>query len=247
MTQNKAISLFYTKKYSEKFSLFPVEPHEVDFFAPYSIYKITIYTDVDIAYKHKLDLFEEIILNLLFERSMTSIELENTLCLDRGLIDSVLMRLQNNGYIEDDKTRISELGKDYCTGKSKSTSHIVSKVRYVFKSLIENGDKTGIYLPFVLTESELKDVLSTYLQEDLDESKESEELDDANEIKLIFGEKGSPYIIVGKKYGSIKRKSSKINKSEIRKLIQHYNELTKGNFYSDMSIMTQFGYIVKLY
>ena len=67
MTQNKAISLFYTKKYSEKFSLFPVEPHEVDFFAPYSIYKITIYTDVDIAYKHKLDLFEEIILNLLFE------------------------------------------------------------------------------------------------------------------------------------------------------------------------------------
>lgn len=238
MTKNKAISLFYTKKYSEKFSLFPVEPHEVDFFVPYSIYKITIYTDVDTTYKHKLDLFEEIILNLLFERSMTSVEIENTLCLDRGLIDSVLMRLQNNGYIEDDKTRISELGKDYCTGKSKSTSSscIVSEVRYVFKSLIENGEKNGAYLPFVLTEIELKEVLSTYLQEDLEESEASEELDDTNEIKLTFGEKGSPYIIVGTKYGSIKRKSSKFNKSEIRKLIQHYNESTEGGGKSDINI-----------
>ncbi len=238
MTKNKAISLFYRKKYSEMFSSFPVEQHEVDFFMPYSIYKITIDTDVDIAFKQKLDLFEEIVLQLLFEKSMTGVELENTLCLDRGLIDSVLMRLQNNGYIEGDKSRISELGKDYCTGKSKSTSssHIVSEVRYIFKSLIENGDKNGIYLPFVLTESELKDVLSTYLQEDTDESDESEELDEANEIKLTFGEKGSPYIIVGKKYGSIKRKSYKINKSEIRKLIQQYNELKEGHFNSDIKI-----------
>lgn len=244
MSKNKAISLFYRNKYSEVFSSFPVEPYEVDFFMPYSIYKITIDIDVDTPFKQKLDLFEEIVLKLLFERSMTGVELENTLCLDRGLIDSILMRLQNNGYIEADKTCISELGKDYCTGKSKSisSSRIVSEVRYIFKSLIDNGDKNEIYLPFVLTEIELKDILSTYLEEDLDESEELEELeeleklDDTNEIKLVFGEKGSPYIIVGKKYGSIKRKSSKINKSEIRKLIQQYNKLQEGRFNSDINI-----------
>ena len=236
MTKDKALSFFYDRKYSEIFLSFPVEDYEVDFFAPYSIYKITIYTDVVDALK--LDVFEEVVLNLLYERSMTSIELENTLCLDGGLVDSILTRLENHGYIENDKMSISELGKEYCVGKNnyRSSGRIISEVRYIFKLHTDDDKKREIYLPYVLTEDELKALMSISLQENLealdesDESDESDQSDQSDIIELKFGEIGAPYIVRGKKYGSIKNKSHQINKYEVRKLIQRYNELEKGKF-----------------
>ena len=221
MKYNNIISLFKTSKYSERFPSIPIEAKELDFFVTYSIYELYIEVSAGSSVTYDLDFFEEAVLSLLSHKPMVDKEIADIMCIDIDLAKEILARLYAKNCLEDNYIDLSIKGKLYCNKEvNKKVSAPVERLkRYVLKLNTKNYD--AIYLPVLLDDRELQEYKISI--EDNESSPNQSE--NTKDLQINFGSKGKPLLVKGKKYGKPKDKATSVDKGDICKIIEEYNDI----------------------
>ena len=221
MKYNNIISLFKTSKYSERFHSIPIEARELDFFVAYSIYEVHIDVSAGSNVTCDLDFFEDAVLNLLSYKPMVDKEIADIMCIDIDLAKEILTRLYAKNYLEDNCIDLSIKGKLYCNKEvnKKVSAPVECLKRYILK--LNTKDHDTVYLPLLLDDSDLQQYKIS-IEDDDGSLYQSENTKD---LQINFGSKGKPLLVKGKKYGKPKDKATSVDKGDICKIIEEYNDL----------------------
>ena len=107
MAKPKVISLIRADKIDNIFLNTAIIGRPADIFIQCASYDLKIPTNI--RESRSLDIFEETILRMLSVKKCTVSELADVMCLEKDLVNFILIRLQEKGLLED-KFTISEAG-----------------------------------------------------------------------------------------------------------------------------------------
>ena len=204
MAKPKVISLIRTEKIDNIFLNTAMIGRPTDIFIKCSSYDLKI--PASIRESRTLDIFEETILRMLSIKKCTVSELADVLCLEKDLVNFIIIRLQEKGLLED-KYTLSEAGKNELGHQKELREDIEYKTAKLF---MVNG--CDLILPYIY--------VGDFISEDIVEF-------NPNSITLGFGSIGSQRRVSG----SCVREKSSSNKMAIlptrtvRNAIKKFNRL----------------------
>ena len=221
MTKPKVISLFKTDKYESRFLNISMLGKPVDLFLKCLSYDLKI--PINEGQERILDIFEETILRIINLKKCTIKEMSNIICLPTDLINFILIRLEEKGYLKDFFT-LTEEGINILNEQEKQRSSIKYKHGKLF--MIK---KTGIILPYIY--------LGEFISEDVIEINKSS-------ITLGFGSEGNLKKVSGKyvRNTDYEKIESILPQRIIHKALKTYNKIStnKGgktiNYIEDYNI-----------
>lgn len=208
----KVLSLFQTKRYSECFPEISVLGKKVDFFLECSCYNVILY--VNRVSDKMPDIFENAVLRFIDFKSASVEEMAKALCLTPDLISFIIIRLKEEGLLEQNGRALTKEGKEFLNPKNaeKYDNYEFATVR-VFA--IKLGNSTEI-LPFVLSgEQELE---------------RAEDINN-NILTMEYGPTGRPVKVKGKIFRQSRenRPSAENIRDKIKATLEKYNRIVKTN------------------
>ncbi len=205
MPKPKVISVFKTDSFENRFLSVSVIGKSVNLFVKCRCYELEI--PVNAKTKKELNIFEETILRMIQLKQSSVSELADTLCMTNDLVNFLLIRLKDEGLLENNQM-LSEKGKEILNLQRT----IRNEVQYIQGKLFMI-EKTGMVLPYIH--------IGEFQSEAVEEF-------DGNTITLGFGSAGNRIKIKGSylhsKY-SDKKCESTLETRKIRKAIKTYNKL----------------------
>ncbi len=140
-TKPKVISLWKSDKFENRFPEISVSGRPTDVFAACLSYDLLI--PVNGKAKKSLDIFEETILRMVKLKRSTPSELADVLCLEKDLINFILIRMRESGMLKDNQT-VSEKGDELLNFQSslRTEMETIQGKMFVIK-------KTGLVLPYI--------------------------------------------------------------------------------------------------
>ena len=141
MSKPKVISVFKTDKFENRFLNVSMMGKPLDLFLECKSYDLEI--PIKGKAKRELDIFEETILRMVMLKKCPVSELAETLCLKKDLVNFIVLRMIENGLLENPQT-VSTKGKDLLDVQSHMREEIETVQGKIF--VIK---KTGLILPFV--------------------------------------------------------------------------------------------------
>lgn len=219
MATRKVFSLFKTKTYSELFPYLDILGKKVDFFIECTSYDMIL--PVKVHEKKALDIFEDAVLKLI-NCSLANANVEyitETLCLDKDLVNFIIIRLQEIEFLDNTGRRVTLKGKNYLNDNinNDDIEFIQAKAFVLYQ--------TGELLPYIHKGEFI--------------SEKSEKLD-KDTIKLELGTAGSPFPIKGKIISQPKASTDKNNSnnkakiSDIKNAICRFNRIARKNYRFDI-------------
>ena len=206
MAKPKVISLIGADKIDNIFLNTAIIGRPADIFIQCASYDLKIPTNV--RESSILDIFEETILRMLSVKKCTVSELADVLCLEKDLVNFVLIRLQEKGLLED-KYTISESGKQELGHQKELRDEVEYKTAKIF--IVDGCD---LMLPYIY--------VGDFISEDIVEFS-------PGNITLGFGSIGNQRKVGGT---CIREKTSGSNMAilptmTVRNAIKKYNKLAR--------------------
>ncbi len=205
MSKPKVISVFKTDSFENRFISVPVIGQSVNLFVKCRCYELEI--PVNAKAPKELNIFEETVLKMIQLKQSSITELADTLCMTKDLVNFLLIRLKDDGLLENNQT-LSEKGKEILNLQNT----IRNEVKYIQGKLFMI-EKAGMILPYIHTGEFQSETVEDF---------------DSNTITLGFGSAGNRSIVKGSwlhsRY-SDKRYESTLETRIIRKAIKTYNKL----------------------
>ena len=208
MDNLKVISLFKTKSYEDVFPRISILGEKVDFFIECSSYDVIL--PVKVKSENKLDLFEEAVLKFLNYKVTTDQEIADILCLTPDLINFIIIRLQEMGFLKDNKS-LTEAGETYLNiVRNDSTEQNIEYVQAKIFVLTQTGE----ILPYV----QCGDLIGQPI-ENLS----------GRLLTVEYGTAGSPLRVKGLilSQGKGRIKENLLDSSVIRSTIDKYNKIVQ--------------------
>jgi hypothetical protein len=208
MDNLKVISLFKGKSYEDVFPRISILGKKVDFFIECSSYDVIL--PVKAKSEGKLDLFEEAVLKFLNYKVTTDQEIADILCLTPDLINFIIIRLQEMGFLKDNKS-LTEIGERYLNIVRNDS--IEQNIEYV-QAKIFVLKQTGEILPYVqygeLIGQPIENLSGRLLTVD-------------------YGTAGSPLRVKGLilSQGKGRKKENLLDSSIIRATVDKYNKIVQ--------------------
>lgn len=137
----KVFSLFHESNYVNIFPKIRMLGRSYNIFLQCYSYDVII--PVTEQQEHLLNIFEETVLKMLNYKACSSSEIAETLCMNKDLINFIIIRLRELGLI-DDKYSLSERGKSLLNEYKKNTKEI----KYIPGRVFINKDTNEI-LPYI--------------------------------------------------------------------------------------------------
>lgn len=214
MDNLKVISLFKTKSYDEVFPEISVLGRKVDFFLECSSYDVILPVKVKIP--NKLDIFEEAVLKFLNYKITSNREIAEILCLTPDLINFIIIRLQEMGMLNENKS-LTEFGESYLNIAKNNPDE--QDIEYS-QAKIFVLNQTGEILPYIQY-GELIGLPVNHISGRL--------------LTVNYGTAGSPIRVTGQifsqKKGTIKR--DLLDSNVIRTAIDRYNKIVSRRLQYD--------------
>lgn len=204
MAKPKVISLFKLDKYDNRFLDIPIMGKPVDIFLECITYDLKI--PVNGKRERLLDIFEETILKMINLKKCTKDEISDILCLPKDLINFILIRLCENGYLKDMFT-LTEKGQEIINLQESQKSEI----EYIYGKIFMIK-KTRKILPYIH--------IGEFVSEDVIENT-------FNDITVGYGSAGNLKKVYGKciRNNDYDKIESILNQRIIKKTISIFNKL----------------------
>lgn len=207
MARPKVFSLFKNKQYSDLFPQIELLNTPFNIFLQCASYDIII--PITETEKNILNIFEETVLKLLDYKKSTVEEIAETLCLEKDLVNYIVIRLKELGLIDENRN-LTEEGKNIINFYTKPTKEI----GYIPGKIFVNKD-TGDILPYIHT--------GTFTCEDVEECS-------SNRITIVCGTAGNNKRHIGKHiqvYNDAKLQTP--TQRKLRQMIRSYNKICDSN------------------
>lgn len=220
MAKPKVISLFKLEKYESRFLNIPMMGKPVDLFLECLSYDLKI--PVNGTQDRILDIFEETVLKMINVKKCSKEEMSEILCLPKDLVNFILIRLDENGYLEDALT-LSQKGKSVLEKQQTQKDN----VDYIHGKLFMIKDN-GLILPYVYK--------GEFRSEDVIEYTNSS-------ITLGYGSAGNLKKVYGKCIRSSNYDKSKsiLSQGTVQKAISIYNKLAANKGREPIQINRKYG------
>lgn len=204
MAKPKVISLLKTDKANNLFLNAPILGRPTDVFVQCASYDLKL--PVNVQETRVLDIFEETILRMLRLKKCSASELADIICLEKDLVNFIIIRLMEKGLLED-KYTLSDAGKNQLDLQESLRKEVEYQTAKIF---IANG--CDIILPYIH--------IGVFLSEDIVDFSPSG-------ITLGFGSTGDQKRVTGtcireKKDGN---KMAILPQVTIKNAIKKYNRL----------------------
>ena len=221
MSKPKVISVFKTDKFENRFLNVSMMGKPLDLFLECKSYDLEI--PIKGKAKRELDIFEETILRMVMLKKCPVSELAETLCLKKDLVNFIVLRMIENGLLENPQT-VSTKGKDLLDVQSHMREEIETVQGKIF--VIK---KTGLILPFVH--------IGEFQSEAVDDF-------DLNSITIGFGTVGNYRRIYGKciRNTDFERCADSVLDTRIvKKTIKTFNKIALAQNRSIIQLSEEYG------
>lgn len=207
MARPKVFSLFKNKQYSDLFPQIELLNTPFNIFLQCASYDIIIPTTE--TEEHILNIFEETVLKLLDYKKSTIGEIADTLCLEKDLVNYIVIRLMELNLIDENRNPTDD-------GKKIINSHIKveEEIGYIPGKIFINKE-TGDILPYIHT--------GTFTCEDVEDCS-------SNRISIVCGTAGNSKRHIGKHiqiYNENKLETP--TQRKLRQMIRSYNKICDSN------------------
>ena len=222
MPKPKVISLFQTERYENRFLNVPIIGRAVDVFVECLSYDIEI--PVNVAKARELDLFEEAILRMIKLKKCSANDLSSILCLEKDLVKFIIIRLIENGLLNDETT-ISQKGIELLSYQSE----LKKEVEYVYGKIFVIK-QTGLILPYIH--------VGEFQSEAVDDS-------NASTITIGFGSAGQYRTIKGKriKCSDYENAQKNLSANVVKKTINTFNNIAANRSQEQINLSNEYGLI----
>ena len=220
MSKPKVISLFQNEQYENRFINVSIIGRAVDIFVECLSYDIEIPVNVPMA--RELDIFEEAILRMIKLKKCSANDLSNILCLEKDLIKFIIIRLVENGLLDDERN-ISQKGLQLLNCQLESKK----KVEYVYGKIFVIK-QTGLILPYIH--------VGEFQSESVDDS-------NASTITIGFGTAGQYRTIKGKriKCSNYENAQRNLSATVVKKAINTFNNIAANRSQSQINLSNEYG------
>ena len=220
MSKPKVISLFQNEQYENRFINVSIIGRAVDIFVECLSYDIEIPVNVPMA--RELDIFEEAILRMIKLKKCSANDLSNILCLEKDLIKFIIIRLVENGLLDDERN-ISQNGLQLLNCQLESKK----KVEYVYGKIFVIK-QTGLILPYIH--------VGEFQSESVDDS-------NASTITIGFGTAGQYRTIKGKriKCSNYENAQRNLSATVVKKAINTFNNIAANRSQSQINLSNEYG------
>lgn len=219
MATPKVFSLFKTSNYGRFFPKIKILSRPYNIFL--QCYSYDIILPITGQQEHVLNIFEETVLKLLNYKSCSVNEIAEALCMNKDLINFIIIRLKELGLL-DNKYNVSDKGKQLLNIYKQNEK----EMKYLPGKIFVNKETNEI-LPYVHT--------GEFVCEDVIEYT-------GGNIKIALGNAGSNRTCFGKYLRKkIYNATNKPTQSEIRKLLRSYNKIClSGQRFSRINIDNEY-------
>ena len=216
VSKPKVFSLFKTERFENRFPDVPILGEPVNLFVKCKSYNLMLPVN---GHKERiLDIFEETILRLIQLKKCSVDELAKLLCIKKDLINFILIRLNENGCLENNQT-LSERGLNLLNMqllKNEEVEFIQGKLFVI--------PENGLILPYIHV-GEFQ----------------SESVDDFSNLSITFGvgTAGKYEKISGKclmNFDHEKKVVTRIETSRLKKTIRIYNKIASIRHFSHINL-----------
>lgn len=221
MPKPKVISVFKTDHFECRFLNIPMMGKPVDFFLECRSYDLEI--PVNGKVKKELDIFEETVLRMVQLKKCSIDELADILCLKKDLVNFILIRLKENGLLENNQI-ISEKGKTLLDAQARLRTEVETVQGKLF--LIK---KTGLIFPYIH--------IGEFQSENVDDF-------DSSSITLGYGSAGNYKRVKGRCLRNSdfeRRLDSVLDTGIVKKSIKTYNKLAAAKNESKIDLCEEYG------
>ena len=220
MSKPKVISLFQNEQYENRFINVSIIGRAVDIFVECLSYDIEIHVNVPMT--RELDIFEEAILRMIKLKKCSANDLSNILCLEKDLIKFIIIRLVENGLLDDERN-ISKKGLQLLNCQLESKK----KVEYVYGKIFVIK-QTGLILPYIH--------VGEFQSESVDDS-------NASTITIGFGTAGQYRTIKGKriKCSNYENAQRNLSATVVKKAINTFNNIAANRSQSQINLSNEYG------
>lgn len=222
MAKPKVISLFQTEQYENRFLNVPIIGRGIDVFVECLSYDIEI--PVNVAKARELDIFEEAILRMIKLKKCSANDLSSILCLEKDLIKFIIIRLIENGLLNDETT-ISQEGIELLSYQSE----LKKEVEYIYGKIFVIK-QTGLILPYIH--------VGEFQSEAVDDS-------NASTITIGFGSAGQYRTVKGKriKCSDYEKSQKNLSANVVKKTIKTFNNIAANRSLEQINLSNEYGVI----